>query len=81
MKKDKVNEWIGRMSCFNAAERSWTSEGSARMKFRDEIANEVKTWEITEDEFLDLYNQCCRQLTTSSDFTYFLRLNKAFKGA
>lgn len=78
-KLEKINKWIGSMSYYNAAEgSSYTREGSARNNFKDEIAKEVKKWGITEEEFLKLYNSCGRQLTSSSDFTYPLRIRKAF---
>lgn len=78
-KQEKLNKWIGQMSYYNAAEGSYSSEASARKAFKDAIAEEVKTWDITKDEFLELYNNCNRQLTTYSDFTYPLSLKKVFK--
>ena len=77
---EKIKEWIGTMSYYNAAEgSSYTREGSARNKFKDDMAEEVKTWDITEEEFIDMYNKHNRQLTSYSCFVYPLSVRKAFK--
>lgn len=78
-KLKKINDWIGTMSYFNAAEGSWTSEATQRREFKDAVAEEVKKWDITEDQFKDLYDQCSRQLTTVSDFLHDVRSRKGFK--
>ena len=68
MTKEEMNQAIGQMSYYNAAEGSWSSEASARAAHRTATAQKAIDAGLSYEQFEELYNSCDRQLTTFTDF-------------
>ena len=68
--KEKLNEFITRVHTLKHTKSLGSEHHQAEEDaFNDEMANEVSTWDITQTEFENLYDQCDRKLTIASDLT------------
>lgn len=78
MTKDEMQKAIGKMSYYNAAEGSWSSEASARSAHREATAQKAIDAGLSYEQFEELYNSCSRELTTFADFAgAYRRLSNA----
>ena len=69
---EKLQNFIGKISYFNAAEPpQYYSQGETKMRLKvcEEIREEIESWKLKREEFVTLYAECDRGLTSITDFT------------